>query len=99
LANVIERMVLLADHSSLGAQDIERYLPSAEQPLPAGSESDWPAQPIVRPYARVESHSAEVLRVALERSGGNKSRAAQSLGLTARQFNYRWQKLNGADSL
>lgn len=45
-----------------------------------------------RPYAPSTSHSAEDLLEALRASGGNKSRAAQQLGLTARQFQYRWQK-------
>ncbi|WP_454763918.1 sigma 54-interacting transcriptional regulator [Cupriavidus campinensis] len=48
---------------------------------------------VVRPYVTADSHSAEQLRESLLRCGGNKSRAAQMLGLTARQFAYRWQKL------
>lgn len=39
------------------------------------------------------SHTADALRQALDRCGGNKTRAAQLLGMTARQFHYRWQKL------
>jgi len=47
----------------------------------------------LRPYRRVGSHPAQALVDALEQCGGNKSRAAQQLGMTARQFSYRWQKL------
>lgn len=47
----------------------------------------------VRPWHRHESHSAQQLAAALQRHGGNQSRAAQALGLTPRQFAYRWQKL------
>ncbi|MCI1012690.1 sigma 54-interacting transcriptional regulator [Herbaspirillum frisingense] len=47
----------------------------------------------VRPYAPVASHSAAQLTAALTQSAGNKSRAAQLLGLTPRQFSYRWEKL------
>ncbi|WP_218026889.1 helix-turn-helix domain-containing protein [Vreelandella aquamarina] len=43
------------------------------------------------------SHSPEALCHALRRSGGNKTRAAQLLGLTPRQFSYRWNKLGLAD--
>jgi Nif-specific regulatory protein len=126
LANLIERMVLLADHPLLDAADVSRFLPSGADEAArvrgrAGDESDardtaairvadpkaWPrhidgAMPVaeadlvfppLRPYARLGSHSADVLVAALQRSGGNKSRAAQALGLTVRQFNYRWQKL------
>ena len=52
--------------------------------------------PLVREYRRMHSHSAQALAQALARHGGNQSRAAQSLGLTPRQFGYRWQKLNTA---
>jgi Nif-specific regulatory protein len=47
----------------------------------------------VRPYRHVGSHPARALVDALEQCGGNKSRAAQRLGMTPRQFSYRWQKL------
>lgn len=50
---------------------------------------------IVRPYLGVASHSSDALHEAMRISGGNKSRAAQLLGLTARQFAYRWQKICG----
>ena len=51
----------------------------------------------VRPYVPATSHSPEALCHALRRSGGNKTRAAQLLGLTPRQFSYRWNKLGLAD--
>lgn len=49
--------------------------------------------PLIRPYLRLDSHGAETLRQALAQSGGNKTRAAQRLGLTERQFSYRWRRL------
>ncbi len=49
--------------------------------------------PVVRDYRRADSHPAQQLQQALARHGGNQSRAAQSLGLSARQFAYRWRKL------
>ncbi len=102
LANVIERMVLLADHSPLTAQDVNRYLPGSPAPSPStpmelaavGMIETFASDAAVRPYVSAHSHSIEALRLALERCGGNKSRAAQLLGMTARQFNYRWQKLS-----
>lgn len=48
----------------------------------------------VRPYARADSHEKEDLMNALQQAGGNKTRAAQLLGMTARQFSYRLAKLN-----
>ena len=68
-------------------------LPSTALPPSEGDEA-----PLVREYRRMHSHSAQALAQALARHGGNQSRAAQSLGLTPRQFGYRWQKLNTAGS-
>ena len=47
----------------------------------------------VRDYIAVQSHSPEQLLQAMQASGGNQSRAAQAVGLTARQFAYRLRKL------
>jgi Nif-specific regulatory protein len=46
----------------------------------------------VRPYESAQSHTVQVLRQALDQHQGNQSRAAQSLGLTLRQFAYRLRK-------
>ncbi|CAG9177173.1 Nitrogen fixation protein VnfA [Cupriavidus pampae] len=51
------------------------------------------AAALVRPYVTAQSHSAQQLRQALIECGGNKSRAAQLLGLTVRQLVYRLEKL------
>lgn len=48
--------------------------------------------PLVRAYQSADSHDAPTLQAALARHGGNQSRAAQSLGLTLRQFGYRLRK-------
>lgn len=59
-------------------------------PEPTQSENSAP----VRDYRSVHSHSASALRDAMARAGGNQSRAAQALGLTPRQFAYRWRRLD-----
>ena len=113
LGNVIERMVLLTDRTALEAEDVERFLPgdsdghigTAFPTAEVGDEADVAAGGIhpdataanVRPYVPATSHSPEALCHALRRSGGNKTRAAQLLGLTPRQFSYRWNKLGLAD--
>ena len=51
--------------------------------------TDW-----VRDYRPAHSHDPAVLQAALARHQGNQSRAAQSLGLTLRQFAYRLNKLH-----
>jgi Nif-specific regulatory protein len=114
LANLIERIVLLADQPFLDAADIERFLPSGAAASPEAAPAAVDAAVAagieapdafaagrhlpMRPYARVGSHSSAVLRRALDECGGNKSRAAHLLGMTVRQFNYRWQKLGPQDA-
>jgi len=46
----------------------------------------------VRDYQSARSHSAQTLQDALLRHQGNQTQAAQSLGLTLRQFSYRLRK-------
>ena len=48
---------------------------------------------MTRPYLRVASHGAETLQQAFTKAGGNMARAARDLGLSERQFAYRWRKL------
>ena len=48
----------------------------------------------VRPYAKSDSHEIDELMSALQRAGGNKTRAAQLLGMTPRQFSYRLSKMS-----
>ncbi|MFN7724219.1 MAG: sigma 54-interacting transcriptional regulator [Rubrivivax sp.] len=95
LGNVVERLVLLADTAVIGAEAIGRLLHDARGPRHDGAPLAAPpgAPPLVRDYARADSHPAEQLREALARHGGNRSRAAQALGLTLRQFSYRCKKL------
>ena len=97
LGNVIERVVLLADQPVVHAGDLSRFLPEAlaTPPRPAPRHAlpaEAAATPLVRPYQSAESHDAQTLQAALAQHGGNQSRAAQSLGLTLRQFSYRLKK-------
>ncbi|PWV65536.1 sigma-54 interaction domain-containing protein [Plasticicumulans acidivorans] len=103
LANLIERIVLLAGKPVLDAADLDRFLPEAPADGLPAAESPRRAPPAelgsagLRPYAAADSHPAATLLDALARCGGNKTRAAQALGMTARQFHYRWKKLGLAD--
>ncbi len=118
LGNVIERLVLLADHPLVHAPELARYLEGGRasphsQPLPAPAALAAPAAapssfsaptaaieaafgqtngPLVRDYQPAHSHSSDTLTQALALHQGNQSRAAQSLGLTLRQFAYRLKK-------
>ncbi len=109
LGNLIERLVLLADHPLVTAEDLERFMPDAASAAPAtGARAQGiaaqsvrpepqdappaPAAPLVRDYAPAHSHAVDALQAALAQAQGNQSRAAQSLGLTLRQFSYRLRK-------
>lgn len=93
LSNFIERLVLLAQKPVVGVTEVAAALVehAGEPAGPAAARP--PADPAYRPYLRATSHGAQDLAEALARAGGNKSRAAQILGLTERQFAYRWRKI------
>lgn len=105
LSNVMERMVLLSDKLVLTAADLEQFInirtlnngaADSLTPPPSRQPAQTPpdmTQTIVRPYARLHSHSSQTLLEAVRLAGGNKSRAAQNLGLTVRQLAYRMQKM------
>jgi Nif-specific regulatory protein len=107
LTNVIERMVLLADvplvqeatvqgllqdgaHEHRGVTESPPPPPVAMTPAPPES---FASGSNVRDYWPANSHPEQALTEALARHKGNQSRAAQSLGMTPRQFGYRLRKL------
>ena len=108
LGNVIERLVLLTDDAVVSAAEARRFLSDGGPPastagaagattvasaMAVATASPQPA--LVRDYRPLASHGADELREALGRADGNQSRAAQALGLTPRQFAYRWKRLSG----
>jgi Nif-specific regulatory protein len=94
LRNVLERVSLLADSAQItdaavagvlaGESGSERNTPPA---APAPGDSG------VRRYLSAHDISREQIESALLSQRGNKSRAAQALGLTLRQLNYRLQRM------
>ena len=100
LGNLIERVVLLAEQPQVSARELGAYLPQgggeARPQVPLAPAMAAPVAPagagLVREYLPAHAHSAAVLAAALQAQGGNQSRAAQSLGLTLRQFGYRLRK-------
>ena len=104
LGNLVERLVLLSDRTVVTEAVLQRFMqqapaePAATAPsavlLPLPSPAPAPAfEPaLVRDYAPATSHAASALQAALQAHGGNQSRAAQSLGLTVRQYGYRLRK-------
>ena len=104
LGNLIERVVLLADRTPVDEAALRRFMPGGPTPSAPSSLSVTAAvptppdpnrtgsAPLVRDYQSAGSHDADQLAAALAQHGGNQSRAAQSLGLTLRQFAYRLKK-------
>jgi Nif-specific regulatory protein len=93
LSNVMERLVLLAEQTILDEHDVEAFL-LADLETRAAPPAPDAESPVSRPYAAATSHALSDLTAALAASGGNKSRAAQLMGLTERQFSYRLRKLS-----
>jgi two-component system response regulator PilR (NtrC family) len=84
LENVLERAVTLSDGQRITAaelrlrRDVTAELPAARAPLDQ----------------HVEEVERRAIRDALEKTRGNKTRAAALLGMTFRQLRYKVKKLN-----
>lgn len=98
LGNLIERVVLLANHPRITPDELARFMPQ-DEPMPNTLASPLAHPPMtaagdgsVRAYASAQSHSRETLLAVLAQHQGSQTRAAQSLGLTLRQFGYRLRK-------
>jgi DNA-binding NtrC family response regulator len=77
LANVIERAVVLGTGPSVTARDLPGRIAAAEQQETAGDLSYRDA---------LEAARRDVVTQALDRSGGNRTAAAKSLGLHEKYF-------------
>ncbi len=110
LENVIKRAVLMCPGHALVVNDVVSILneeaqinlvqPHADLPqaeVMAVPELVTPNDSSVRPYAWVRADESERILAALRASGGNKTRAALSLGLSPRQLRYRLNKLGLAE--
>ena len=107
LRNVIERVMILEDDDLISATYLPRNLMSNEVPRgnthskpQTASENEGP--PIVEspdsfklPASGIDLEDTEMsfVRQAMERSGGNQTKAAELLGITRDQLRYRLKKL------
>jgi len=95
LANVLERVVLLADSGAVRASDIKRVL-AGESRVAAPEGAAAQSAPETATFGRYRSVStSDRARIedALAATRGNKSAAAQRLGMTLRQLEYRVKQL------
>jgi DNA-binding NtrC family response regulator len=101
LRNVIERTLILEDNDTITTE----YLPGGlvGEPLrSAGTVSNEKlAEQFILPSEGVSLDEAELafVRQAIERSGGNQTKAAELLGISRDQLRYRLKKLDEAQSL
>jgi DNA-binding NtrC family response regulator len=93
LRNVIERALILEDEEQITTE----YLPDGIMPFrqPATGASAPVLTSFVLPDDGISLDEAELsfVRQAIERSGGNQTRAAQLLGISRDQLRYRLKKL------
>jgi len=97
LQNVINRLILLSESPQIGAEEVELILASeggntsvSTALVHALPDNGHGVAPLT---GRVDSLDAQAILTALSHSAGNKSRAAQKLGLTLSQLTYRINKL------
>lgn len=100
LRNVIERTLILEDNDTITTE----YLPGGlvGQPLQTtGDSNERLAEQFILPSEGISLDEAELafVRQAIERSGGNQTRAAELLGISRDQLRYRLKKLDDAQSL
>jgi len=101
LRNVIERAMLFATGSRLEAKDLlldagyRPKSPTLPEAQPAATDTD----PFILPAAglRLDELEEKLVRQAMARAGGNKSRAAKILGISRDQIRYRLEKMNQAN--
>jgi two-component system, NtrC family, response regulator AtoC len=88
LENVIERALVLTDGKSISVEDLPE---AVRRPAPEGSALgvDGDDLSVKRHGARLERH---LIQLALDRTGGNKTQAAELLELSPRALRYKIQE-------
>lgn len=87
LRNMVERMVILSEHNELGVDDLPPEIAAARSVSTAALGSETPvssvsALPVMQRPISLEDWERQAIHEALEKSGGNKVRAAQLLNLS-----------------
>jgi DNA-binding NtrC family response regulator len=99
LRNVIERALILEDEEQITTEYLPDGIMPVRVPQPAADGSPpAPTTSFVLPNEGISLDEAELsfVRQAIERSGGNQTRAAQLLGISRDQLRYRLKKLEDA---
>jgi len=96
LRNVIERAMILEDGNEITVKYLPRAL-TGEVRSVSDSRSDFKSEPVRLPIDGISLDDVEMslVRQALERSGGNQTKAAELLDISRDQLRYRMKKLEG----
>jgi DNA-binding NtrC family response regulator len=104
LRNIIERVMILEDDDLIGTLYLPRGLTLDERPI-AQPQSERPTESVADDHVdefllpakgvRLEALEMSLVRQAMERSGGNQTRAAELLDISRDQLRYRLKKLEG----
>ncbi|WP_254067852.1 sigma-54-dependent Fis family transcriptional regulator [Burkholderia sp. L27(2015)] len=90
LQNVVDRLALLSDSAVIDAPAVMTVLSSEDSPRMTEKDAlPKSADGVLWPAGRINEADRDQINMALERTGGVKSRAAQKLGMTLSQLNYR----------
>jgi len=89
LQNVVDRLALLSDSVVIDAPAVLSVLSSEDSPHMTVKDPPPGADGVIRPARRIDEADRDRISMALKLAGGVKSRAAQKLGLTLSQLNYR----------
>lgn len=92
LENTIERAVALSDGEALGLELLPAAIRTPQPRQAEGLKADEFPEEGLRLEERVEALELGLIREALQRAGGVKTRAAELLGLSSRQFRYKYSK-------
>jgi two-component system response regulator AtoC len=94
LRNVIERALILEENDQITTEYLPGGLLTSPRPSSLTTGADLPTR-FVLPAEGISLDEAELsfVRQAIERSGGNQTRAAELLGISRDQLRYRLKKL------
>ncbi|HET7113539.1 MAG TPA: sigma 54-interacting transcriptional regulator, partial [Pyrinomonadaceae bacterium] len=98
LRNVIERALILEDTDEITTEYLPGGLLAAPRIATPGTDDQSATTRFLLPHEGISLDEAELsfVRQAIERSGGNQTRAAELLGISRDQLRYRLKKLEDA---
>ncbi|HSE40767.1 MAG TPA: sigma-54 dependent transcriptional regulator, partial [Acidobacteriota bacterium] len=88
LENLVQTLLLTTDSEVIHKDDLPSYVSCANTTFPVITEENLPLD------RSVENYERELIRIAIERAGGVKARAAEILGIDRNRMKYLTRKYN-----